>query len=81
MQFKLTGLSYSLNNEGNTTMVVANMNGQTEGSSDYLSASIYLSSADLDEGTTFDDLSKNQLQALARKKLAKLTAMESKDAK
>lgn len=55
---------------GNTDSVVVGLHGKTDKLE--LSANLTIVAADLEEGTTFDDLSKKQLSALASKKLPKL---------
>lgn len=55
---------------GNTDSVVVGLNGKTDKLE--LSANLTIVAEDLEEGTTFDDLSKKQLSALATKKLPTL---------
>lgn len=77
MNLILTSLNYTLDSEGNTTRVTASLQGSVEGKADYLSSTISLAKEDLPDGTTFDDMTKKQLQALAHKKLAAYTAVEA----
>lgn len=76
MTFVLTGLNYTLDTEGNTTDVTANLRGTVEGKADFLSATISMTKEDLSDGTSFDDMTKKQLQALARTKLAAYTVVK-----
>ncbi|MGN8167471.1 hypothetical protein [Lactiplantibacillus plantarum] len=55
---------------GNTDSVVVGLHGKTDKLE--FSANLTIVAADLEEGTTFDDLSKKQLSALAAQKLPKL---------
>lgn len=55
---------------GNTESVVVGLHGKSDKLE--FSANLTVVAADLEEGTTFDDLSKKQLSALAVKKLPKL---------
>ena len=66
-----TSISYSIDGTGNTTSVIAGIRGEAEGKL-AITANITIYPADLDKETTFDDLSKKQLFALATKKLPAL---------
>ncbi|WP_353986576.1 hypothetical protein [Lactiplantibacillus plantarum] len=66
-----TSISYNIDGAGNTTSVIAGIRGELEGRLT-ITANITIYPTDLDEGTTFDDLSKKQLFALATKKLPAL---------
>lgn len=63
-----TSISYNIDELGNTTSVIAGIRGELD-SRLKTTANITLYPTDLDEGTTFDDLSKKQLFTLATKKL------------
>ena len=63
-----TSISYNIDGAGNTTSVIAGVRGAVEGRLT-VTANITIYPADLAEGTTFDDLSKKELFALATKKL------------
>lgn len=71
MELLNTSISYSIDGSGNTTSVIAGIRGELEGRLT-ITANITIYPTDLDEGTTFDDLSKKQLFALATKKLPAL---------
>lgn len=66
-----TSISYNIDGTGNTSYVIAGIRGELEGRLT-ITANITIYPTDLDEGTTFDDLSKKQLFALATKKLPAL---------
>ena len=76
MNVILTNLNYTFDSAGNTTRVTANLQGTVDGKADYLSSTISLAKEDLPDGTTFDDMTKKQLQALACTKLAAYTAVK-----
>lgn len=76
MNLILTSLNYNLDSEGNTTSVTANLQGSVEGKADYLNARISMAKEDLPEGSSFDDMTKKQLQVLARTKLAAYTVVK-----
>ncbi|ASD33404.1 hypothetical protein LP41P_02595 [Lactiplantibacillus plantarum] len=71
MELLNTSISYSIDGTGNTSSVIAGIRGEVEGRLT-ITANITIYPADLAEGTTFDDLSKKQLFALAIKKLPAL---------
>ena len=71
MELLNTSISYSIDGAGNTSSVIAGIRGEVEGRVT-VTANITIYPADLAEGTTFDDLSKKQLFALAVKKLPAL---------
>lgn len=71
MELLNTSISYSIDGAGNTSSVIAGIRGEVEGRLT-ITANITIYPADLSEGTTFDDLSKKQLFALATKKLPTL---------
>ncbi|WP_249261166.1 hypothetical protein [Lactiplantibacillus plantarum] len=63
-----TSISYNIDGTGNTSSVIAGIRGEVDGRLT-VTANITIYPTDLAEGTTFDDLSKKQLFALATKKL------------
>jgi hypothetical protein len=73
MKINVTDLSYSFNNDNETVGTTVSFNG-TEGQS-YVSATIRLNQEDLD-GKNIDDLSKKEITALARAKMADFTKEE-----
>lgn len=75
MNIIVSGITYSFDNEGNTKSVAVSLTGSV--AMDNLSAYVHLEQADLESEQTFDDLSKKQIVALAKKKLAAYTAVEA----
>ncbi|MEN2376444.1 hypothetical protein [Lactiplantibacillus plantarum] len=68
MELLNTSISYNIDELGNTSSVVAGIHGEADGRLK-VTANITLYPTDLEQGNTFDDLSKKQLFALASKKL------------
>ena len=73
MELLNTSISYNIDELGNTSSVVAGIHGEVDGRLK-VTANITLYPTDLEQGTTFDDLSKKQLFALATKKLPAVLA-------
>ena len=71
MELLNTSISYNIDGTGNTSSVIAGLRGEVEGRVT-ITANVTIYPTDLAEGTTFDDLSKKQLFALATKKLPAL---------
>lgn len=71
MELLNTSISYNIDGTGNTSSVIAGIRGEVENRLT-VTANITIYPSDLAEGTTFDDLSKKQLFALATKKLPAL---------
>lgn len=68
LDIKLTGINYRIDEDGNTTEVGTTFSGY--GNGENVNASMVISTSDLDEGTSLDDLSRKQIEAAGRKKLA-----------
>lgn len=68
MELLNTSISYNIDGAGNTSSVIAGIRGEVDGRLT-VTANITIYPTDLAEGTTFDDLSKKQIFALATKKL------------
>lgn len=75
LDIKLTGINYRIDENGNTTEVGASFSGYANGEN--VNANMVISAADLEEGTTLDDLSRKQIEAAGRKKLADITVVKS----
>ena len=75
LDIKLTGINYRFDDEGNTSEVSTTFSGY--GNGENVNANMTISAADLDEGTSLDDLSRKQIEAAGRKKLADAVAIES----
>lgn len=73
MKVNLNKLSYNFDETGATTSVTAEFNSQ-DTYPEFLNARLEIVTDDLEEEQSFDDLSRKQLEKLARKKLAKITA-------
>lgn len=73
MNIKMMSLEYSFDNQGKTECVSANFNGDQD--KEYISARVSIKPADLAEGQDIDDLSRKQLEKLARKRLAEVVAI------
>lgn len=73
LDIKLTGINYRIDENGNTTEVGTTFSGY--GSGENVNANMVISAADLEEGTTLDDLSRKQIEAAGRKKLADAVAV------
>lgn len=71
MELLNTSIAYNIDGTGNTSSVIAGLRGEVEGRVT-ITANVTIYPTDLAEGTTFDDLSKKQLFALATKKLPAL---------
>lgn len=67
----MMSLEYSFNNQGETDYVSANFNGSQD--KEYISARVCIKPEDLAEGQNIDDLSRKQLEKLARARLMEIT--------
>lgn len=72
MNIKKTALTYNFDGDGNTSSITVSLSGN-EGA-DYLNANMQVTSGDLTNGQTFDDLTMKDITTIARTKLAKATA-------
>ena len=75
MNINLSRLAYNFDGNGETESITAEFN-MSNAYPNTLTASLELVKSDLTEGQNFDDLSRNQLEKVARKKLAGITAFE-----
>lgn len=75
MDIKLNRLAYQFDNSGNTSSVSVGLNGSDGGNA--VSATLQITSSDLESGKTLDDLTKSDFETLAKSKLASLTAVKS----
>lgn len=75
MDIKLTNINYRINDEGNTTEIGTTFSGYSGGQS--VNANMTLATADLDEGASLDDLTRKQIEAAGRKKLADVVAVST----
>ena len=67
---KLTNIQYNFNEDGATENITVSM--QHNESTNYVSASVQLTAADLTDGQTLDDLTRKQISDLAHAKLVKI---------
>lgn len=77
LDIKLTGINYRIDENGNTIEVGTSFSGYANGEN--VNANMVISAADLKEGTTLDDLSRKQIEAAGRKKLADAVAVPEKE--
>lgn len=75
LEIKLTGINYRIDENGNTTEVGVSFSGYAHGEN--INANMVIFEADLEESTTLDDLSRKQIEAAGRKKLADITVVKS----
>lgn len=75
---RLTNLNYRFDGEGNTTGVTLGFDLSQD--SNYMSATIALSSTDLPNGQSFDNLNKNDFLKIANAKLVKMVNDETSEA-
>lgn len=66
----MQSLEYNFDDQGNTTCVSALFNGNKE--REYLNARVCVKKEDLAEGQDIDDLSRKQLEKLARARLTEI---------
>lgn len=67
---KLTNIQYNFNEDGTTQSINVSM--RFDVSPNYVSASIELTTSDLTDGKTLDDLTRKQISDLAHAKLVKI---------
>lgn len=75
LEIKLTAINYCLDDNGNAAEISTTFSGY--GSGENVNASMVLSASDLEEGTTLDDLSRKQIEAAGRKKLADAVVVQT----
>ena len=74
MEIKMNNLNYNFDNNGNTSSINISFSGND--GSNYVSATMVVTSDDLPQGvTSLDDLNRKQVLNLGREKLAKYTAL------
>lgn len=74
MDIKKTALTYNFDGDGNTSSITVSLSGN-EGA-DYLNANMTMTAKDLTDGQAFDGLTMKDITTIARKKLAKATAVK-----
>ena len=75
MQINATSTTQAFGQDEHPNQIIVALNGNsTDGSGDYLSSSVNVTSKELPEGTSFDDVLDSEIETLARKKLAAYAA-------
>lgn len=75
MEINVTSINQSFGKDEQTNQIIVALNGSsTDGSGDYLSSSVNVTSKDLPDGTSFDTVLDSEIETLARKKLAAYAA-------
>lgn len=74
LDIKLTNINYRIGDDGNTSEIGTSFSGYQGNES--VNANMPLVAADLEEGTTLDDLSRKQIETLERKKLTDSVAVK-----
>ena len=75
MEINVSSINQAFGQDGQTNQIIVALNGNSnDGSGDYLSSSVNVTSKDLPEGSSFDDVLDSEIETLARKKLAAYAA-------
>lgn len=75
MEINVSSINQSFGENEQTNQLIVALNGSSnETSGDYLSSNVNVTSKDLPEGTSFDDVLDSEIETLARKKLAAYAA-------
>lgn len=75
MEINVNSINQAFGKDEQTSQVIVALNGNsTDGSGDYLSSSVNVTSKELPESTSFDDVLDSEIETLARKKLAAYAA-------
>lgn len=72
MIIKVSNISYSFDNNGNTTAISTSLSGND--GSDFVNATVVITNDDL-QGETLDDLNRKQIQEKAHEKFIKLVSV------
>ena len=71
MKINVSSINQAFGQDEQTNQIIVALTGNSnDGSGDYLSSSVNVTSKDLPAGTSFDDVLDSEIEALARKKLA-----------
>lgn len=71
MEIIVNSINQTYGEDESTNQIIVALSGNsTEGNGDYLSASVNVTTKDLPEGTTFDDVLDSEIETMGRKKLA-----------
>lgn len=75
MKINVSSINQAFGQDEQTNQIIVALTGSSnDGSGDYLSSSVNVTSKDLPEGTSFDDVLDSEIETLARKKLADYVA-------
>ena len=75
MEINVTSINQAFGKDEQTSQIIVALNGNsTDNSGDYLSSSVNVTSKDLPDGTSLDDVLDSEIETLARKKLADYAA-------
>ena len=75
MEINVTSINQAFGKDEETSQIIVALNGSsTDNSGDYLSSSVNVTSKDLPEGTSLDEVLDSEIETLARKKLADYAA-------
>ena len=75
MEINVSSINQAFGQDEQTNQIIVALNGSSnDGSGDYLSSSVNVTSKDLPAGTSFDDVLDSEIETLARKKLASYAA-------
>lgn len=75
MEINLSSINQTFSQDEQTSQITVTLNGSSNDSSgDYLSSSVSVTSKDLPDGTSLDNVLDSEIEALARKKLAAYVA-------
>lgn len=75
MEINVTSINQAFGKNEETSQIIVALNGNsTDNSGDYLSSSVNVTSKELPDGTSLDDVLDSEIETLARKKLADYAA-------
>lgn len=70
----MNGLQYRFDAKGNTVRIDVSFEGHDDNRDNYINGSVNVTTDDLDEGVTLDDLNRKKIQDIAHKKFVKLVS-------
>lgn len=74
LDIKITNINYNIDDDGNTRQIGTTFSGYEGNES--VNANVPVTEEDLEKDTTFDDLTRKQIEQIGRKKLAEITAVK-----
>lgn len=78
MEIKTTSLSYNFDDNGVTASVQTSLSGN-DGKGSYINANLRILDEELEDGKTFDDMTRKKLDTLFRQKLANMTKVQEEE--